>query len=405
VLKFDGFIRVYTEGQDDRTPADDEDAEGQLPPLTEGEVVQLRELLPEQHFTQPPPRFTQATLIKELEEKGIGRPSTYASIMGTILNKEYVVEDEQKRLRPTELGGLVTDLLVESFPDVLNVEFTAGMEDELDLIEEGKEPWVAAMRRFWTPFSKDLERAQVEMRDVKREERPTDLVCDRCGKPMVIKWGRRGEFLACSGYPECRNTTNFTRDEDGTIKPAEPEVTEETCEKCGRPMQVRFGRFGKFLGCSGYPDCKNVQPLVKPVPTGIGCFVCGQGELHERRSRRGNTFYSCNRYPDCTFVAWDKPIAQPCPRCAAPFITEKVTKRYGTIRRCVREGCGWQVRMDEDEGGWVEMEAPRAAAQIRRRASPGAAAKRGKKAAAAKAVGNPPPARARGRSRAPQASP
>ena len=404
VLKFDGFIRVYTEGQDDRTPADDEDAEGQLPPLTEGEVVQLHELVPEQHFTQPPPRFTQATLIKELEEKGIGRPSTYASIMGTILNKEYVVEDEQKRLRPTELGGLVTDLLVESFPDVLNVEFTAGMEDELDLIEEGKEPYVAAMRRFWTPFAKDLERAKVEMRDVKREERPTDLVCERCGKPMVIKWGRRGEFLACSGYPECRSTTNFTRDENGKIRPAEPEVTDEMCEKCGRPMQVRFGRFGKFLGCSGYPECKNVQPLFKPVPTGIKCFVCGQGELHERRSRRGNTFYSCNRYPDCTFVAWDKPVAEPCPRCAAPFITEKVTKRYGTIRRCVREGCGWQVRMDEDEGTWVEMEAPRAAAQIRRRASTGASATRGKKAAA-QAVGTPPPARARGRSRARRASP
>ena len=404
VLKFDGFIRVYTEGQDDRTPADDEDAEGQLPPLTEGEVVQLHELVPEQHFTQPPPRFTQATLIKELEEKGIGRPSTYASIMGTILNKEYVVEDEQKRLRPTELGGLVTDLLVESFPDVLNVEFTAGMEDDLDLIEEGKEPYVAAMRRFWTPFAKDLERAQVEMRDVKREERPTDLVCERCGKPMVIKWGRRGEFLACSGYPECRSTTNFTRDENGKIRPAEPEVTDETCEKCGRPMQVRFGRFGKFLGCSGYPECKNVQPLFKPVPTGIKCFVCGQGELHERRSRRGNTFYSCNRYPDCTFVAWDKPIVEPCPRCAAPFVTEKVTKRYGTIRRCVREGCGWQARMDEDEGSWVEMEAPRAAAQIRRRPSPDGTATRGKKVAA-KAVGTPPPARARGRSRAREASP
>ena len=404
VLKFDGFIRVYTEGQDDRTPADDEDAEGQLPPLTEGEVVQLHELVPEQHFTQPPPRFTQATLIKELEEKGIGRPSTYASIMGTILNKEYVVEDEQKRLRPTELGGLVTDLLVESFPDVLNVEFTAGMEDDLDLIEEGKEPYVAAMRRFWTPFAKDLERAKVEMRDVKREERPTDLVCERCGKPMVIKWGRRGEFLACSGYPECRSTTNFTRDENGKIRPAEPEVTDEMCEKCGRPMQVRFGRFGKFLGCSGYPECKNVQPLFKPVPTGIKCFVCGQGELHERRSRRGNTFYSCNRYPDCTFVAWDKPVAEPCPRCAAPFITEKVTKRYGTIRRCVREGCGWQVRMDEDEGTWVEMEAPRAAAQIRRRPSPDGTATRGKKVAA-KAVGTPPPARARGRSRARRASP
>ena len=180
---------------------------------------------------------------------------------------------------------LVTDLLVESFPDVLNVEFTAGMEDELDLIEEGREHWVAAMRRFWTPFAKDLERAEVEMRDVKREERPTDLACEKCGKPMVIKWGRRGEFLACSGYPECRNTTNFTRDEDGTIKPVEPEITDRTCDKCGRPMQVRFGRFGKFLGCSGYPECKSVQPLFKPVPTGIACLACGQGELLERRSQ------------------------------------------------------------------------------------------------------------------------
>jgi DNA topoisomerase I len=289
--------------------------------------------------------------------------------MGTILNKEYVIEDDQKRLKPTELGMLVTDLLVESFPDVLNVEFTAGMEDELDLIEEGKEHWVTAMRRFWTPFAKDLERAEVEMRDVKREERPTDLVCDRCGKPMVIKWGRRGEFLACSGYPECRNTTNFTRGEDGTIRPVEPELSDRTCDVCGRPMQVRFGRFGKFLGCSGYPECKAVQPLFKPIPTGIKCLVCGEGELYERRSKRGNAFFSCNRYPECTFAAWDQPIMEPCPRCAAPFVTEKVTRRFGTVRRCAREGCGWQARLDEDAGSWVEMAAarPRAAARIRRR--------------------------------------
>jgi DNA topoisomerase-1 len=388
VLKFDGFIRVYTEGQDDRTAGDDEDAEGQLPPLAENEVVKLLELVPEQHFTQPPPRFTQATLIKELEEKGIGRPSTYASILGTILNKEYVVEDDQRRLKPTELGMLVTDLLVESFPDVLNVEFTAGMEDELDLIEEGKEHWVEAMRRFWTPFARDLERAEIEMRDVKREERPTDLVCDRCGKPMVIKWGRRGEFLACSGYPECRNTTNFTRDEDGTIRPVEPELTDRTCEVCGKPMQVRFGRFGKFLGCSGYPECKSVQPLFKPVPTGIRCLVCGEGELYERRSRRGNAFYSCNRYPECTFVVWDKPVLEPCPRCGAPFVTEKATKRSGTVRRCAREGCEWQARFDEDENRWVEMVAPRAAAAARvRRGGAGRAAARAQQAPAAATTG------------------
>src|SRR3989475_1357042 len=225
ILKFDGFIRVYTEGRDDDQVADEE-TEGLLPPLAEGDRLRLLELVPEQHFTQPPPRFTQATLIKELEEQGIGRPSTYASIMGTILNKEYVMEDEQRRLKPTELGFLVTDLLVESFPDVLNVEVTAGMEDELDRIEEGQENWVQTMRRFWEPFAKDLEKAEVEMRDVKREERPTDLVCEKCGQPMIIKWGRRGEFLACRGYPDCKNTMNFTRDDEGCIRPVEPERTD-----------------------------------------------------------------------------------------------------------------------------------------------------------------------------------
>jgi len=349
VLKFDGFIRVYTEGQDD-VVLDPEEGEGALPPLTEGQTLKLLELLPEQHFTQPPPRFSQATLIKELEEKGIGRPSTYASIMGTILNKEYVIEDEQRRLKPTELGFLVTDLLVESFPDVLNVEFTAGMEDELDLIEEGREHWVAAMKRFWAPFAKDLDKAAVEMRDVKREERPTDLVCERCGKPMIIKWGRRGEFLACSGYPECKNTKNFRRDDDGTIHPVEPETTDEVCEKCGRPMQVRFGRYGKFLGCSGYPECSNIQPIHKPVPTGIACLKCGTGEMMERRSRRGTIFYGCGRYPECDFVAWDKPIQVPCPKCGAAFVTEKITKRYGTIRRCPIETCGWQTQVDTGDG-------------------------------------------------------
>jgi DNA topoisomerase-1 len=388
ILKFDGFIRVYTEGRDDETPAEtDEEREGQLPELVEGERVQLQELLPEQHFTQPPPRFTQATLIKELEEKGIGRPSTYASIMTTILNKEYVVEDDQRRLKPTELGFLVTDLLVESFPDVLNVEFTADMEDQLDAIEEGKEHWLEAMRRFWGPFAKDLDRAAVEMRDVKREERPTGLVCEKCGKPMVIKWGRRGEFLACSGYPECKNTMNFTRDDDGTIRPVEPETTDEKCEKCGRPMQVRFGRFGKFLGCSGYPECRNMQPIHKPVPTGVTCLQCGQGEMMERRSRRGKIFYSCNRYPECQFVAWDKPIPVPCPRCGAGFVTEKVMKRYGTVRRCVKEECGWQQQVDTGDGGdYAPLPERRAAAQVRRHRG---ATGTGKKA--------PPPAAARRR--------
>src|SRR5881409_3674454 len=368
ILKFDGFIRVYTEGRDDDQPSEEE-GEGQLPALAEGDVVRLLDLVPEQHFTQPLPRFTQATLIKELEENGIGRPSTYASIVGTILNKEYVIEDDGRRLKPTDLGFLVTDLLVESFPDVLNVEFTAGMEDQLDRIEEGEEHYVDALHRFWGPFARDLEQAEVLMRDVKREERPTDLVCEKCGQPMVIKWGRRGEFLACRGYPECKNTKNFRRADDGTIRPVEPETTGEMCEQCGRPMQVRFGRYGKFLGCSGYPECKNMQPLHKPVPTGVRCLLgCGEGELMERRSRRGKLFYSCSRYPACQFVAWDRPVPEPCPRCGTGFVTEKLTKRYGTVRRCVKEGCGWQEQIDTGDGGdYAPLPERRAAAQVRGR--------------------------------------
>ncbi len=349
VVVFDGFMRVYTEGVDDAA-ADDEDGKT-LPDLKEGDKLTLQgELNPEQHFTQPPPRFSQATLIKELEENGIGRPSTYASIMQTILGKEYVQEDQQKRLFPTELGMLVTDLLVGSFPDILNVDFTAGMEEDLDSIEEGNRNWVEVMRRFYEPFSKDLDKAGVEMRNVKAEERPTDIKCDQCGETMVIKWGRRGEFLACRSYPECKGTKNFTRDENGDIVVAKQETTDEVCDKCGKPMLVRFGRFGKFLGCSGYPECKTIMPMIKPAKLGIACPDCGaahNGEILEKRSRRGKIFYSCNRYPDCTFACWDRPIPMPCPLCQAPFVVEKTTKRAGTVRRCIKEGCDFSETASE----------------------------------------------------------
>ena len=352
IMKFDGFIRVYTEGRDEEPADDDDDSERSLPPLAEGDALTLRGLQPEQHFTQPPPRFNQATLIKELEEKGIGRPSTYASIMSTILNKEYVVEDRQRRLRPSELGFLVTDMLVQSFPDILNVEFTAGMETVLDEIEEGKQNWVEAMRRFYGPFARDLEHASEHMRDVKREGQPTDINCPKCGAQMVVKWGRSGEFLACSRYPECKSTSNFTRDAEGTIAVAKEETTSEVCDLCGRPMQVRFGRFGKFLGCSGYPECKSVRSLVRPVPTGIHCPDCGEGEIMEKVSRNGKTFFSCNRYPNCRFATWDRPVAEACPMCGAPFVVEKTTKRAGTVRRCLSEGCKYKetVAEPEDEG-------------------------------------------------------
>ena len=224
-IKFDGFMKVYIEGRDERVAQangaaeeeddDTQDTDGMLPDLQKGDQLKLLSLDPRQHFTQPPPRYTQASLIKELDEKGIGRPSTYAAIISNILDREYVVQNESRSLAPTDLGFLVTDLLVESFPDILNVEFTAGMEDELDKIEEGKEKWTKAMKRFYTPFERDLKKAEKEMRDVKRQEVPTDIACEKCGALMVIKWGRNGEFLACPQYPECKNTKNFKRDETG----------------------------------------------------------------------------------------------------------------------------------------------------------------------------------------------
>ncbi|MEW6267712.1 MAG: type I DNA topoisomerase [Thermodesulfobacteriota bacterium] len=348
VMKFDGFMRVYTEGTDEKAQERDESAEPdsaddrQLPPLKAGDHLKLLDLSPEQHFTQPPPRFTQATLIKELEEKGIGRPSTYASIMGTILEKDYVTEDDSRRLRPTELGALVTDLLVEAFPDIFNVEFTAGMEEVLDTVEEGANTWVSAVRNFYDPFTKDLEHADEHMRDVKTQEIPTDLTCERCGAPMVIKWGRRGEFIACTNYPECRNTKNFKRRDDGSIEVAKEETIDRTCPKCGRPMQIKFGRFGKFVGCTGYPECREVQPLKLPEPIGMKCPDCGVGDVVQKFSRKRKLFYSCNRYPDCTFSSWDKPIPEPCPQCGGKFLVEKVTKRAGAERKCPNPECSFR---------------------------------------------------------------
>ncbi len=346
-MTFDGFIRVYTEGRDEEVSVEDDDERDlTLPPLSSGMRLSLQEIVPAQHFTQAPPRFTQATLIKELEENGIGRPSTYATIMGTLLDKEYVAEGDGRRLRPTELGFLITDLLVTSFPDVLNVEFTAGMEDILDHVEEGKEHWKAVLRRFHEPFQKDLERAEAEMRDVKREGQPTDIPCDKCGTNMIVRWGRRGEFLACPKYPECRNTKNFRREGD-TIVVLEAEESDETCEKCGKPMRVRVGRYGKVLGCSGYPECTSIRPLVRPTAIDMRCPDCHEGEILERRSRRGKVFYGCGRYPKCRFAVWNRPLDQRCPRCEATYLVEKVTKRYGTQRRCVREGCAFVEQVEE----------------------------------------------------------
>ncbi|MBI5902716.1 MAG: type I DNA topoisomerase [Deltaproteobacteria bacterium] len=299
-VKFPGFMAVYVEGRD----TEEEEAAAQLPPLKKGDTVGLKELTPAQHFTQPPPRFTEATLVKELEEKGIGRPSTYAAILSTIQDREYVTK-EKTQFKPTELGFLVTDMLIISFPEILDVEFTAHMEEELDLIEEGKVPWRRAMQEFYDPFKDSLEKARKDMKNVKAEETPTDILCEKCSKMMVIKWGRKGKFLACSGYPECKNTKDFTIDEHGKVTAVArvAEITTTPCPKCGKLMAVKSGRFGKFLACSDYPACKTTLPY----STGIPCPNDDGGTLVERRTKKGRVFFSCSNYPKCDYATWELP--------------------------------------------------------------------------------------------------
>jgi DNA topoisomerase-1 len=335
VVKFPGFMSVYIEGKD----TEEEEKEGRLPELKEGEELKLIKLKPEQHFTEPPPRFTEATLVKELEEKGIGRPSTYASIISTIQEKEYV-KLEKRVFHPSELGFIVTDLLVKNFPDIMDVKFTAQMEEKLDDIEEGKEKRLKVLRDFYGPFETTVKAAQKGMRDVKREEIPTDIVCEKCGSMMVIKWGRMGQFLACSNYPECKNIRNFRRVASGKIEVVEEkvEVTGEICPKCGKPMVVKTGRFGKFIACSDYPTCKTTKPLT----TGVKCPDCGKGEITEKRSKKGKVFYSCSRYPECKFATWNRPVPEICPHCSAPFLVEKYSKSEGNYLACIKEGCGYK---------------------------------------------------------------
>ncbi len=341
VMKFDGFMRVYIEGQDEP-----EDEEGTLPLLEEGEKLTLLGLDPEQHFTQPPPRYTQATLIKVLEEQGIGRPSTYAAIMTSILRVEYVEEDESKRMRPTSLGRVVNDMLVKAFPDILESSFTAQFEEDLDKVEEGTENWVKTMKRFYGPFAKDLADAKKKMPEVKHKGLATNLKCELDGGDMVIKWGRNGEFLACSNYPKCTNTGEIARDEQGNVTmkpPSAPVPSDEVCEKCGKPMVKKRSRFGEFLGCSGYPDCDGIKRLQSdPVKTGVACPECKEGEILERRSRRGKIFFGCGRYPKCKFAAWNKVVLQPCPSCGANYMVEKDLKRTGVTWQCANKECGYK---------------------------------------------------------------
>ena len=332
VIRFQGFMAVYMEAKDEDT-VEEKEAET-LPDLKEGDSLKLLELKPEQHFTQPPPRFTEASLVKALEEQGIGRPSTYAAILSNIQEKDYVVKQEG-RFKPTTLGVLVNGLLVKHFPEILNVRFTAQMEQELDDVEEGKRKWVEALRDFYGPFEKTLAKAVVEMKDIKRMQIETPLKCHQCGNPLVIRFGRHGEFLSCSTYPECKTTHEFIRDEKGVIVIQEQEVKAD-CDKCGAPMVVKRGRFGPFLACTRYPDCKST----KAIPVGVDCPKCG-ADLVQRRSKRGKVFYGCSKYPNCDYASWYRPIPEKCPQCANPFLIEKYAKNVGAYLGCPNKECGY----------------------------------------------------------------
>jgi DNA topoisomerase-1 len=328
-----GFLAVY----DNREEG--EEAESNLPALEQGELVELRALEANQHFTEPPPRYNEASLIKALEEFGIGRPSTYASIITTLQQREYVVLDG-KRFRPTDVGRVVSRFLTEFFTQYVDYDFTARLEDELDAVSRGEADWIPVLERFWKPFHERVEQteASVARRDVTTQQ--LDEACPECGKPLAIRLGKRGNFIGCTGYPECK----YTRDvkSDGSEPEPAPELLDRKCPECGGDLAYKRGRYGRFIGCVNYPTCKYVEPLNKPKDTGVACPECKQGTLMERKSRYGKLFYSCSRYPDCKYAVWDPPLAEPCPKCGHAIMTIKTTKRRGVEKLCPVKTCGYR---------------------------------------------------------------
>jgi len=388
VLKFDGFLRVYEESKEGKDE-EDEELKHKLPALEAGQKLTLKELKPEQHFTEPPPRYNEASLVKELEERGIGRPSTYSAILSTIQERQYVQKLGGK-FTPTEIGLVVTDLLVENFRDIFDIAYTARLEEELDEIEEGKEKWTDTLAEFYKKFQKDLKYAEKHMENIKRMEKPTDEKCEKCDAPLVIKWGKHGSFYACSTYDkEDPNTCTFTKENpinlpDLDSADVQETTQEEYCENCGRVMVLKRGRFGQFMACTGYPDCKTTRRLdqgkkVPDIPLdelcpkcgrnmmirhgrfgefttcsgypeckyvkqnfiGVKCPECKDGELVEKRARKGNTFYGCGNYPNCKFTSAHKPIPEKCPSCGSEYLVEKFLKA-GPVIACPNKECDYE---------------------------------------------------------------
>jgi DNA topoisomerase I len=348
-VKFPGFMAAY---QTVEQEAESSRKQQPLPMLTEGAALEMQELTPKQHFTQPPPRFSEASLVKELEENGIGRPSTYATILSTIREKGYV-ELIKGYFHPSELGFIVNDLLVASFPDIFGVEFTARLEDNLDRVETADIDAIQVLTSFYGPFKEKLDNADQQMLSVKGVGIPTGMTCPQCGRDELhIKVGKNGHFLACNGYPECNYSRDYQRDEKGRILPVElnhEAATDRTCPKCHKPMVAKRGKYGEFLACSGYPDCSHTESIIggpNGTAIGIACPESGcDGQIVEKRSKRGKIFYGCNRYPQCSFATWDKPVAKACPVCDKPYLVEKNTKREGQFLACVDRQCGYKEPM------------------------------------------------------------
>ncbi|WP_457665637.1 type I DNA topoisomerase [Thiolapillus sp.] len=336
-----GFMAVYQEGQDDKKTKDSD--EKMLPPLKEGEQVDLLAIRPEQHFTEPPPRYSEASLVKALEEHGIGRPSTYASIISTLQDREYV-ELEKKRFYPTDVGRVVNKFLTNYFTQYVDYDFTAKLEDELDAVARGEEEWIPLLEKFWKPFKERIDHTQenVQRSDVTQEK--MDEKCPKCESPLSIRLGRHGRFIGCTNYPEC----DYTRDLNADKAEAEqPQEVGRDCPECGSPLIFKRGRYGKFIGCSGYPKCRYIEPLEKPKDTGVPCPKCNKGTLMQRKSRRGKIFYSCSTYPKCDYAIWNEPVNEPCPQCGWPVLTIKTTKRRGTEKVCPQPDCSFAEPYEE----------------------------------------------------------
>ncbi|HSO84863.1 type I DNA topoisomerase [Thiocapsa sp.] len=340
-----GFMSVYLEGRDDAKSADD-DEERMLPEMKAGDLVDLLAIRPEQHFTEPPPRYSEASLVKALEEYGIGRPSTYASIISTLQDREYVVLDA-KRFLPTDVGRVVNRFLTEYFTSYVDYDFTARLEDDLDAVSRGEGEWIPLLEQFWKPFKERVDHTEVSVKRSDVTQERIEENCPKCGGQLSIRLGRNGRFIGCTNYPEC----DYTRDINPDKSEADaPELIEgRTCPLCNSALEIKRGRYGKFIGCSAYPTCKHIEPLEKPEDTGVTCPKCTKGTLQKKKSRKGKIFYSCSTYPKCDYAVWDEPIAEPCPKCGWAVLTIKTTKTKGASKVCPQKECGFREAIPEDQ--------------------------------------------------------